>query len=54
VDPALAFKLEMHRLQTHYEVKHIPSRNLHLHIYFAEGRVRPLQAPGKICARPLI
>lgn len=39
VDPALAFKLEMHRLRGNYNMMHIPSRNLHLHMYFAHAHV---------------
>lgn len=34
VDPALAFKLEMFRL-ANYDVRHCPTRNPHLHLYFA-------------------
>lgn len=34
VDPALAFKLEMFRL-ANYDVQHCPTRNPHLHLYYA-------------------
>lgn len=37
VDPALAFKLEMFRL-ANYDVRHCPTRNPHLHLYYATSR----------------